>query len=48
MLVIVVVLIAILALVLVARARVPGGVNAASLGWVSERWLAEYRSSHPT
>jgi hypothetical protein len=32
---------------LVYRARVPGGVNAAQLGWVSDRWLAEYRASHP-
>jgi hypothetical protein len=30
------------------RARVPGGVNAAQLGWVSQRWLAEYRASNPT
>lgn len=22
-------------------------VNAAKLGWMSERWLAEYRASHP-
>jgi hypothetical protein len=36
------------AAVLVYRARVPGGVNAEGLGWVSERWLAEYRASHPT
>jgi hypothetical protein len=30
---------------LVYRARVPGGVNEAQLGWVSERWLAEHRAS---
>ena len=30
------------------RARVPGGVNANQLGWVSARWLAEYRASNPT
>jgi hypothetical protein len=23
------------------------GRNAATLGWMSERWLAEYRASHP-
>jgi hypothetical protein len=37
-----------IAAIVVYRARVPGGVNAARLGWVSERWLAEYRASHPT
>jgi hypothetical protein len=34
-----------LAALLVYRARVPGGVNDAQLGWVSERWLAEHRAS---
>ncbi len=34
--------------VLTYRARVPQGVNATQLGWVSERWVAEYRASHPT
>ena len=28
------------------RMRVPGGVNAAHLGEMSEQWLAEHRSSH--
>jgi hypothetical protein len=27
------------------RFRVPGGVNAATLGWMSQQWLAEYRAS---
>jgi len=27
--------------------RVRAGKNAATLGWMSERWLAEYRASHP-
>ena len=36
------------AVVVIPRARVPVGVNAGNLGWMSERWLAEYRASHPT
>jgi hypothetical protein len=35
------------AVVVIRRVRVPGGVNAANLGAVSEQWLAEHRSSHP-
>ncbi len=26
--------------------RVPGAVNSANLGWMSEQWLAEHRASH--
>jgi hypothetical protein len=37
-----------IAVVLISRARVPGGVKASELGWVSQRWLAEYRASNPT
>jgi hypothetical protein len=48
MLLIILVLITLIAVVLIVRARVPGGVNSAQLGWVSQRWLAEYRASHPT
>ena len=33
--------------VIAVRVRVPGGVNAARLGWMSERWLAEQRVSRP-
>ena len=33
--------------VFIARMRVPGGVNANALGWMSVQWLAEYRASHP-
>jgi hypothetical protein len=33
---------------IIVRVRVPGGVNASSLGWMSERWLAERRASHPS
>ena len=32
--------------VLIPRMRVPGGVNAANLGWMSEQWLAEHRAAH--
>jgi hypothetical protein len=32
--------------VVVLRMRVPGGVNAADLGWMSRQWLAEHRASH--
>ena len=28
------------------RMWVPGGVNSANLGWMSEQWLAEHRASH--
>jgi hypothetical protein len=48
MLLIIGVLVTAIAAALIYRARVPGGVNASQLGWVSERWLAEYRASHPT
>jgi hypothetical protein len=34
------------AVVINPRMRVPGGVNAAPLGWVSAQWLAEHRASH--
>ena len=32
--------------VVISRMAVPGGVNSTSLGWMSERWLAEHRASH--
>jgi hypothetical protein len=35
-----------IAFVFVPRMRVPGGVNYANLGWMSEQWLAEHRASH--
>ena len=28
------------------KMRVAGGVNASTLGWISEQWLAEHRASH--
>lgn len=46
MLLIVVAVIVLIAVVIIPRMRVPGGVNASALGWMSERWLAEYRASH--
>ena len=35
-----------LAVAAIPRMRVPGGVNAGHLGWMSEQWLAEHRASH--
>jgi hypothetical protein len=40
------VVIVLLAVVIIPRIRVPGGVNSANLGWLSEQWLAEHRRSH--
>jgi len=34
------------AVVILPRMRVPGGVTAAPFGWMSEQWLAEHRASH--
>ena len=38
--------IASVALLIMARMRVPGGVNGSALGWMSQQWLAEHRESH--
>jgi hypothetical protein len=38
--------IVLIAVVIITRMRVPGGVNASTLGWMSEQWLAEHRASH--
>ena len=46
MLLIIGVLLAAIAAVIVYRTRVPGGVNDAQLGRISERWLAEHRASN--
>jgi hypothetical protein len=35
-----------IAVVIIPRMRVPGGVNSSNLGWMSEQWLAEHRASH--
>jgi hypothetical protein len=46
MLLIIGVVIVLIAVAVIPRLRVPGGVNAAHLGWMSEHWLAEHRASH--
>lgn len=46
MLFIVGIVIALIAVVVIPRLRVPGGVNSATLGWMSQQWLAEHRASH--
>ena len=38
--------IVVVAAVVIPRLRVPGLVNSAPLGWMSERWVAEHRISH--
>jgi hypothetical protein len=48
MLIIIALLLTFTAAIIVTRLRVPGGVNTSPLGSMSERWLAEYRASHPT
>jgi hypothetical protein len=35
-----------IAIVTIPRMRVPGSVDSANLGWMSEQWLAEHRASH--
>jgi len=46
MLLIVGLVVVLIAVVIIPRMRVPGGVNSANLGWMSEQWLAEHRASH--
>ena len=46
MLLLIFVFLALTAVGLATRLRVPGGVNAANLGSMSDRWLSEYRASH--
>ena len=46
MLLIVGLVMVLIAVVIIPRMRVPGGVNSADLGWMSEQWLAEHRASH--
>jgi len=36
------------AVVVMVRWRVPWNIDSAEVGYVSERWLAEYRASHPS
>jgi len=40
--------IAFTAVVVIPRIRASRGVNAGTIGWMSEQWLAEYRASHPS
>jgi hypothetical protein len=46
MLLIVGAVIVLIAVVIISRMRVPGGVNASTRGGMSDRWLAEHRASH--
>ena len=38
--------IVLIAFVLVPRIQLGNGASAHSLGWMSDRWLNEYRASH--
>jgi hypothetical protein len=38
--------IVLIAVGIISRMRVPGGVNSTDLGWMSQQWLAEHRASH--
>jgi hypothetical protein len=46
MLFIVGIVIAVIAVVIIPRMRVSDSATSASLGWMSEQWLAEHRASH--
>jgi hypothetical protein len=46
MLLIVGAVIALIAVVIIPRMRVPTGVHGSPLGWISEQWLAEQRATH--
>lgn len=46
MLLIVGAVILLIAVVIIPRMRVPDGVHGSTLGWMSERWLAEHRAAH--
>jgi hypothetical protein len=48
MLLIIGVLITLTAMVLIHKVRVPGSADTATLGWMSDHWLAEHRASHPS
>jgi hypothetical protein len=37
---------ALVAVVIIPRMWVPGGVSSPNLGWMSEQWLTEHRASH--
>jgi len=46
MLFIVVLFTALIAVVGIPWMRVSGGVNSANLGWMSDQWMAEHRTSN--
>jgi len=46
MLFIVSAVVVLIAVATIGRMRLPDGVSAAPLGWMSRQWLAEYRASH--
>ena len=39
------IVIVLIAVVVIPYLRMQGGVNASRLGWMSEKWLAQYRAS---
>ena len=46
MLLLLVCLLSLTMIVTLYRLRVPGGVNASNLGWMSQQWLVEFRASN--
>jgi hypothetical protein len=46
MLLIVGAVVVLIAVAVIPRMRVPRGVNASTLGWMSEQWLAEHRATY--
>jgi hypothetical protein len=38
--------IVLVAAAIVRRARVRNGLNAGTIGWMSEQWLAEHQATH--
>jgi hypothetical protein len=48
MLLFIAVFVTLVSAIIAVRVRVPGGVNAARLGSMSEQWLAEQRVSRPS
>jgi hypothetical protein len=48
MLVITGLVVLVIAIVIFAVRRMPGSIDPAQLGFVSQQWLAEYRASHPS
>ena len=46
MLFIIAVAVVLIAVGIIPQMGVPGGMNSANLGWMSEQWLAEHRASH--